>query len=361
MHASPGVKSRTPGVSPKRTHKAVPSPTKSRVNMALAMCAPIPAVLFCLWLFSTHSLPSAVSNVSNVLHVSDVSWADTLLLHPFVCLNAILGVTLLGVLYPISLAQNSVWLMDLSWTLIPPLVSLFYSSHPLAARHIDMDGSGSVSNMRSTVAFGLVCLWSARLTYNYLRREDFTLGQREDWRYAKMRRESRWFPVTQIGSVYILQQVLLVGLTLPLLAINMVYTPLQVSDVLLVLSALTGIEIAHSADGALAAYMAKNAALVSSGQSPIPVLDEGLWRYSRHPNYFGEQVFWWSLGLMGWRKGAYGMDWVLVGPLLNTLCLWMVTRMTEDRMTSSGTKVRQSAYRKYQKTTSMWIPLPKRK
>ena len=77
----------------------------------------------------------------------------------------------------------------------------------------------------------------------------------------------------------------------------------------------------------------------------------GLWRYSRHPNHFGEQLWWWSLG--GFAAVA-GQPWALVGALFNTLCMVGVTRLVEDRMLAR--RERAAAYREYQKRTSVWVP-----
>jgi steroid 5-alpha reductase family enzyme len=79
----------------------------------------------------------------------------------------------------------------------------------------------------------------------------------------------------------------------------------------------------------------------------------GLWRYSRHPNYFFEQLFWWSLALFGTNVGA---PWVFVGALFNSLCMVQVTRLTEERMMRRPE--RAGLYSSYMKRTSAWIPMP---
>lgn len=81
----------------------------------------------------------------------------------------------------------------------------------------------------------------------------------------------------------------------------------------------------------------------------------GLWRYSRHPNFFGEQLWWWSLGM--WSV-VCGQPWMLVGTVFNTLCFVPITQMTEQRMLESPE--RADLYRQYQRTTSVWVPWFKR-
>lgn len=80
-------------------------------------------------------------------------------------------------------------------------------------------------------------------------------------------------------------------------------------------------------------------------------LRTGLWRYSRHPNYFGEQLWWWSLGLFA---VIVSQPWALGGALFNTLCMVGVTQLTEARIVQR--QERAALYRDYQRRTSVWVP-----
>jgi len=243
----------------------------------------------------------------------------------------------------IALVQRSSWLIDPYWTLIPPLLAWFYWAHPLA----DTDPT------RSAVTWGLLLLWSARLTHNYLRREQWRLGFREDWRFEERRRGSRHFWWYQFFYVYVAQQVLLVGLTLPFFAIQFRSTPFGGVDVALALLALLGIGIAHFADSSLDRFMSANAERLARGEAKEPLLDEGIWRWSRHPNYFGEQLFWWAIAGFGiWL----GEPWVVAGTVINSCVLAGVTLMTERRMGADPS--RSELFRAYQKRTFVWLPWP---
>lgn len=83
------------------------------------------------------------------------------------------------------------------------------------------------------------------------------------------------------------------------------------------------------------------------------MLCTGLWRWSRHPNYVGEQLWWWGLGLYA---VAAGEAWALVGASFNSLVLAQVTRMTEQRMLTRWPKPRAELYRQYQLSTCVWLP-----
>eukprot|EP01042_Synura_sphagnicola_P000889 gene889-993_t len=87
------------------------------------------------------------------------------------------------------------------------------------------------------------------------------------------------------------------------------------ADVLISLVCICGILIAAIADNQLYEYTRR-------GVPKQVLLDYGLWRYSRHPNYFGEMLWWWSVGLFGCRCGH---PWVLVGAAINTLVMAHVT------------------------------------
>ena len=141
------------------------------------------------------------------------------------------------------------------------------------------------------------------------------------------------------------------------------------------------------------AYMVENQRRRAAGQPLEVLLTSGLWKYSRHPNYFGEQLFWWSLcGLT--IAGSNNASWMFIGPAMNSLyvkldvavplykldsycsrcwfsphltccmkfrlrrCLWSVTYMTEAKMLHGWNPQRAAIYREYQRTTSMLIPLP---
>lgn len=83
------------------------------------------------------------------------------------------------------------------------------------------------------------------------------------------------------------------------------------------------------------------------------MLCTGLWRWSRHPNYVGEQLWWWGLGLYA---VAAGQAWCLVGAAFNSLVLAQVTSMTEQRMLTRWPEQRAELYRQYQRATGVWLP-----
>lgn len=141
------------------------------------------------------------------------------------------------------------------------------------------------------------------------------------------------------------------GICLPLYAIFSTSTPWNHYDTLASLLALSGITLAYFADTQLHTFMSQNQILSDLGAPPIPVLSQGVWHYSRHPNYVGEQLWWWGLALFAWNVNQ---GWMVAGALVNSACLGYVTVLVERKMVAKGS--RASAYRRYQETTSVWIP-----
>lgn len=146
-------------------------------------------------------------------------------------------------------------------------------------------------------------------------------------------------------------QVFLIGICLPIYAIHSSEKPWNAWDTIAVMVCTSGIVIAYFADTQLFNFVQQNNRLKDRGASPIPNLDAGLWRYSRHPNYLGEQLWWWGLVIFGWNVEQ---GWTFVGSLINSMCLAYVTVLVERRMLRQAH--RAQAYRLYQETTSVWIP-----
>lgn len=159
------------------------------------------------------------------------------------------------------------------------------------------------------------------------------------------------FSVSHYTSFSKIAQIFLIGICLPLYVIHSIDTPLNIWDFISSAICLAGIIMAYYADTQLHEFVTGNQKLKEQGKPKIPNLDTGLWHYSRHPNYLGEQLWWWGLVIFAWNLGQ---GWTMIGALVNTLCLVYVTILVERRMVKQ--QYRAEAYRAYQKTTSVWIP-----
>lgn len=138
---------------------------------------------------------------------------------------------------------------------------------------------------------------------------------------------------------------------MPLYIIHVKQKQMNIWDFTATLICLTGVTIAYYADTQLDYFVTRNNELKRLSQPLVPTLDEGLWYYSRHPNYFGEQLWWWGLVIFAWNLGCGS---AFLGALINSLCLVYVTTLVEERMLKQKNRV--DTYKLYQKTTSVWIP-----
>ena len=264
--------------------------------------------------------------------------------YPNLCVNLLYFVVVDVGFYVIYLCQGSTWLIDPHWQLIPVCIAFFFFTHP------DASGVAATRHPRSWLLLGGILTWAARLMHNYLRREEWQFGGREDWRYADMRQaHGRWWMVSQFGAVCLAQHAMLVGLTLPLApAMSADGAALNAVDVIACTLCAAGIAIGYVADKQLHTYMQ-----FDRSKKPL-VLDTGLWRYSRHPNHFGEQCWWIGVLLLGLSSHSHS-HYIAFGVLFNhPLDTFVTLRLIEDRMLRRPERVR--AFRAYQERTSLLVP-----
>lgn len=199
---------------------------------------------------------------------------------------------------------------------------------------------------RAWLVLAMVTLWGVRLAVHIGRRNH---GRGEDPRYAAMRaRSPRTFAWTSLVTVFALQAALLVVIALPVwAALQPVAPPLGPRDAVGVLVWWTGLLVEAVGDAQLAAFKAEPA---NRGR----VMDRGLWSWTRHPNYFGESLLWWGVGIVALTSPA--MAWTLAGPALLTFLLLRVSGVSllERQMSE------RAGWREYAARTSAFVPWPPR-
>lgn len=196
----------------------------------------------------------------------------------------------------------------------------------------------------------LVALWGLRLGA-YLTWRNW--GQGEDKRYAAMRAKApRRFPWTSLVTVFWLQAAILWLIAQPLaVAVRAGDGALSWGHPLALLGLavwLAGFAFESVADGQMARFKRDPA---NKGK----VFDRGLWRYSRHPNYFGEILVWWGLWLVAASAGGW---WSVFAPILLTALLVKVSGVTLLEKDLAASK---PAYAAYRQTTNALIPGPPRR
>lgn len=231
----------------------------------------------------------------------------------------------------LSLRLKDVSIVDSVWSLFFLLGALVYALIQ------------SSSSTISIIMLILVALWAIRLSL-YLTWRNW--GESEDRRYRAMReRHGERFALRSLFTVFTLQAVLAWFISLPLLAVITASDTPGILTWVGVALTMFGILFESLADSQLARFKARPE---NQGQ----VLHSGLWRYSRHPNYFGECMVWWGYYIIALSVGGW---WSLPAPLLMTLLLLRVSGVS---LLEKDISERRPAYRQYVETTSAFIPLP---
>jgi steroid 5-alpha reductase family enzyme len=237
-------------------------------------------------------------------------------------------------LWMVSVVKRDVSIVDSFWGLMILLAGVFYTL-ALAA-----------SGARAALALILVAIWALRLTGHVTWRN---WGEPEDYRYREIRqRNEPGFWLKSLYLVFGLQAVLAWIVSLPFLPLLGSAAPLGALDAAAVALVLGGTLFESAADWQLARFKRDPA---NHGH----VLDTGLWRYSRHPNYFGECCVWWGFYLFAASAGAW---WSVVSPLVMTFLLVKISGVALLETTIGR---RRPAYYDYVRTTSAFVPMPKRK
>jgi len=241
------------------------------------------------------------------------------------------------VIFLFGLAFRNTSLYDPYWSLIPILIALYWLATPLAL---------DVNLTRGVIATTLVALWGLRLTYNCFRR--WPNLTHEDFRYQDYRAKTgKFYWLVDLFGIEMMPTLLVFAGCLPLFPVaSLSSAPLGVIDLTAIVITLGAIIIETIADQNLQAYL-------KSDPPADSICKIGLWRYSRHPNYFGEIAFWWGLYLFALAADP-GWWWTGIGALaINLLFVFISIPMMEDRK-----RLKRPDYDKQLAGISTLIPLP---
>jgi steroid 5-alpha reductase family enzyme len=209
--------------------------------------------------------------------------------------------------------------------------------------------AGDGSPGRRIVLAAMASIWGLRLAVHIGRRNH---GRGEDARYARLRgRDGHRFWLTSLYRIYLVQAALM----------WLVALPIQVgsgngSDKGLGLVDLFGVVVWAVGLGFEAVGDLQLTRFRTDPANRWLIMDQGLWRYTRHPNYFGDAVAWWGIGIVALAAG--GAWWALIGPAANTVIL---VQGTGKRLLEQSIGIRRPGYADYVKRTSGFVPLPPRR
>lgn len=201
---------------------------------------------------------------------------------------------------------------------------------------------------RSLLLLSMVTVWGLRLSLYLLVRN---LPHGEDFRYRAMRASigPRFWWVS-FFSVFSLQGILMWLISSPLeLTIADKNGQIGVSEIIATFLWLVGFSFEAIGDAQLRAFK-------KNPESKNKVMDQGLWHYTRHPNYFGESLMWWGYG--SYAIATPGGVWALLAPAAMTFLLLRVSGVT---LLEKSIGDRRPGYREYVQRTSAFIPMPPKK
>ncbi len=245
----------------------------------------------------------------------------------FISLVAITAFAMLG--WVISLLRNNVTHVDSMWSLF--FVIATFTSVVLATE----------TSMRAQILLILVSIWALRL-FVYLTWRNW--GPHEDHRYVQIRNNNQPnFWLKSIVIIFGLQAVLAWVISMTLFGAVTSDMPINTLDYLGILLVVLGFIWETIGDWQLSTFKA-------NPNNKGKVLNTGLWRYSRHPNYFGEFCIWWGGYVIAVAAGAW---WAVISPLLMTLLLLKVSGVS---LLESTIIERRPAYAEYIKNTNAFMP-----
>jgi len=242
------------------------------------------------------------------------------------------AVIVLGILlWLVSLAVRDSSIVDIAWGPLLFLVGLTY--------YLATAAPGS----RARLMLALVALWAIRLAAHIGARN---LGHGEDFRYAAWRAQhpDTWW-IRSYFKVFLLQGVVAWLVAMPLYYAITSASPVHFTlwDQIGALVFAAGFLFEAIGDEQLRRFKANPA---NKGR----VMNTGLWRYTRHPNYFGEAVLWWGLGLIGVAAGG----WLgLAGPAIIT---YLLIRVSGVAMLEKTLKETKPGYADYIARTPPFFP-----
>lgn len=239
-------------------------------------------------------------------------------------------------LWVLQLRMRNASIADVGWCMGLIAVVLWYAT----------EATGEIE--RKIVVAVLAALYAGRLGFYILLNR--VIGKTEDARYRRLREQWGESERLKMFGYFQLQALAVAGFSLPFLVlIQNPQSPLAVIELAGLLIWIVAVAGEATADWQLAQFRSKS-------RNRGRVCRDGLWRYSRHPNYFFEWLHWWAYVVMGVSTSGWLLTWI--GPIGMGWALLKVTGIPLAEAQALAT--RGEAYRDYQRTTSVFLPwMPK--
>jgi steroid 5-alpha reductase family enzyme len=237
------------------------------------------------------------------------------------------------------ISHDNSW-VDRLWSIVPVVYVGIFA------------GYAGFADVRLNVMAVLAGLWGARLTYNFARKGGYAGVEDYRWPILRARMSPLQFQVFNLLFIVLYQNAILVLITLP------AYTAFENQggfgpvDAALTALFLLLLVLETVADQQQWKFHQWKKAEVAARREPQPrFLQSGLWRTSRHPNFFAEQAQWWVFFFLGAAAAGSVLEWTVLGAVLLTGLFIGSTVFTE-----SITRAKYPEYADYQATTSAIVP-----
>lgn len=240
-------------------------------------------------------------------------------------------------LWLVSLVIKDASIIDIFWGFGFVIIAWFY------AFQNDLDSMG----IREKLLLAMITIWGLRLTIYLAMRN---LGKGEDYRYAQWRKDNgeKWWWLSFI-RVFTLQGFLLWIISATYLPSFRITAEMGILEYVGVLLWIIGLFFEAVGDYQLTQFK-------KNPNNKGKVLDTGVWRYTRHPNYFGDAMIWWGFFLFAL---AHPQGWMFVFcPIVMTFFLLKISGVA---MLEVKLKKSKPQYAEYIRTTSSFIPMPPKK
>ena len=193
-----------------------------------------------------------------------------------------------------------------------------------------------------------VILWGIRLTLNWIYTFDNLLWI--DWRYKQLKEQSgKLYPLVNFLGIHLFPTIIVYLCILPLAYVFYNESTLSVFVILFFITSILSFTMQGIADLQMH-HFRKN--------RRSTFIRTGLWKYSRHPNYLGEILMWWSIGLASvFSLGFFNYFPLLIGASCNTLLFVFISIPLAEKHQAS----RKEGFEDYKKETRMLLPIYKRK
>lgn len=260
-----------------------------------------------------------------------ISWTSSVIL-AFLVMDIIATI----IVWSFGLICKNASLYDPYWSVTPIIMAVFFTIIVLP----------QVSVIAALYIF-VLSFWGVRLTVNWI--VDWPGLKHQDWRYTKFKQDNpKMYPFTNFFGINMMPTFYIFAGMVPVFFAITYATSINALTIVGAVVCISAAVLQLVSDGQMRKFR--------HGDNKGKNMQTGLWKYSRHPNYFGEVSLWWGVWIM--QMSVVPQYWLTVlGPLFMTgLFVFISIPLMKKRLLES-----KEGYAKYIETTSMLIPLPPKK